>query len=66
MPILNVFRRGRDGIYHFWGSELLYVPHEPGQQSATTICSTPSGTCSTLRPRDEAISNPSSTTRRAF
>ena len=32
MPILNVFRRGRDGIYHFWGSELLYVPPEPGQE----------------------------------
>src|SRR5262247_3272513 len=28
MPILNVFRRSRDGIYHFWGSELLYVPPE--------------------------------------
>jgi predicted dithiol-disulfide oxidoreductase (DUF899 family) len=32
MPILNVFRRGRDGIYHFWGCELLYVPPEPGQE----------------------------------
>jgi predicted dithiol-disulfide oxidoreductase (DUF899 family) len=36
MPILNVFRReGRpngDMIRHFWGSELLYVPPEPGQQ----------------------------------
>ena len=32
MPILNVFRRGRDGIFHFWGSELLYVPPEPGQE----------------------------------
>jgi predicted dithiol-disulfide oxidoreductase (DUF899 family) len=36
MPILNVFRRdggpGRDKIRHFWGSELLYVPPEPGQQ----------------------------------
>ena len=32
MPILNVFRRGRDGIRHFWGSELLYVPPEPGQE----------------------------------
>jgi hypothetical protein len=32
MPILNVFRRGRDGIRHFWGSELLYVPSEPGQE----------------------------------
>ena len=32
MPILNVFRRGGDGIRHFWGSELLYVPPEPGQE----------------------------------
>jgi predicted dithiol-disulfide oxidoreductase (DUF899 family) len=31
MPILNVFRRSRDGIYHVWGSELLYAPSEPGQ-----------------------------------
>ena len=28
----NVFRRSRDGIRHFWGSELLYVPPEPGQE----------------------------------
>ena len=26
MPILNVFRRGRDGIPHCWGSELLHMP----------------------------------------
>jgi predicted dithiol-disulfide oxidoreductase (DUF899 family) len=33
MPMLNVFRREDDGtIRHFWGSELLYVPPEPGQQ----------------------------------
>ena len=33
MPMLNVFRREDDGtIRHFWGSELLYVPSEPGQQ----------------------------------
>jgi predicted dithiol-disulfide oxidoreductase (DUF899 family) len=32
MPILNVFRRGGGTIRHFWGSELLYVPPEPGQQ----------------------------------
>jgi len=33
MPILNVFRREEDGtIRHFWASELLYVPAEPGQQ----------------------------------
>jgi predicted dithiol-disulfide oxidoreductase (DUF899 family) len=32
MPILNVFRRAPGGIRHFWGSELLYVPPEPGQE----------------------------------
>lgn len=32
MPILNVFRRGPEGIRHTWGSELLYVPPEPGQE----------------------------------
>jgi predicted dithiol-disulfide oxidoreductase (DUF899 family) len=31
MPMLNVFRRDRDGIRHTWGSELLYAPTEPGQ-----------------------------------
>lgn len=32
MPILNVFRRDNGAIRHFWGSELLYVPPEPGQE----------------------------------
>ena len=32
MPILNVFRRDGGTIRHFWGSELLYVPPEPGQE----------------------------------
>ena len=32
MPMLNVFRRDGDAIRHFWSSELLYVPPEPGQQ----------------------------------
>jgi predicted dithiol-disulfide oxidoreductase (DUF899 family) len=31
-PMLNVFRRDEDAIYHFWGSELLYSPAEPGQE----------------------------------
>ncbi len=31
MPILNVFRRDGELIRHFWGSELLYAPSEPGQ-----------------------------------
>ena len=32
MPMLNVFRRDGGGIRHFWGSEVLYVPPEPGQE----------------------------------
>jgi predicted dithiol-disulfide oxidoreductase (DUF899 family) len=32
MPMLNVFRRENDAIRHTWGSELLYVPPEPGQE----------------------------------
>ena len=32
MPILNVFRRDGKMIRHFWASELLYVPPEPGQE----------------------------------
>jgi predicted dithiol-disulfide oxidoreductase (DUF899 family) len=32
MPIMNVFRRDGGVIRHFWGSELLYVPPEPGQE----------------------------------
>ena len=31
MPMLNVFRRDGGAIRHRWGSELLYVPPEPGQ-----------------------------------
>jgi predicted dithiol-disulfide oxidoreductase (DUF899 family) len=31
LPMLNVFRRDGDVIRHFWGSELLYAPPEPGQ-----------------------------------
>jgi predicted dithiol-disulfide oxidoreductase (DUF899 family) len=30
-PMLNVFRRDRATITHFWGSELFYAPMEPGQ-----------------------------------
>ena len=32
MPMLNVFRRDATGVRHFWSSELLYVPAEPGQE----------------------------------
>jgi predicted dithiol-disulfide oxidoreductase (DUF899 family) len=31
MPMMNVFRRDGEVIRHFWGSELLYAPTEPGQ-----------------------------------
>jgi predicted dithiol-disulfide oxidoreductase (DUF899 family) len=30
-PMLNVFHRDGDEIRHFWGSELLYAPTDPGQ-----------------------------------
>ena len=32
MPMLNVFQRQGKVIRHFWGSELLYVPPEAGQE----------------------------------
>ena len=32
MPMLNVFHRHGQVISHFWGSEMLYVPAEPGQE----------------------------------
>jgi predicted dithiol-disulfide oxidoreductase (DUF899 family) len=31
LPMLNVFRREAGVIRHFWGSELLFAPAEPGQ-----------------------------------
>jgi len=38
-PMLNVFRRDGETIRHFWGSELLYAPADPGQdpRAAGTI-----------------------------
>lgn len=30
-PMLNVFHRRGDAIQHFWGSELLFEPSDPGQ-----------------------------------
>jgi predicted dithiol-disulfide oxidoreductase (DUF899 family) len=30
-PLVSVFRRGADGIRHFWSSELLFAPSDPGQ-----------------------------------
>jgi predicted dithiol-disulfide oxidoreductase (DUF899 family) len=31
LPMVNVFHRDGDEVRHFWGSELLYAPPEPGQ-----------------------------------
>jgi predicted dithiol-disulfide oxidoreductase (DUF899 family) len=31
MPMMNVFTRDGDVIRHFWGSEMLYAPTDPGQ-----------------------------------
>jgi predicted dithiol-disulfide oxidoreductase (DUF899 family) len=31
LPMLNVFRRDGEVIRHFWGSELLFAPCDPGQ-----------------------------------
>ena len=31
-PMLNVFHRDGEVIRHFWGSELLYAPTDPGQE----------------------------------
>ena len=31
MPMMNVFHRDGDTIRHFWSSELLYSPADPGQ-----------------------------------
>jgi len=35
-PMLNVFRRDGATVRHFWGSELLYEPSEPGQDPRHT------------------------------
>jgi predicted dithiol-disulfide oxidoreductase (DUF899 family) len=31
MPMLHVFHRERDGIHHFWSTEMFYEPPDPGQ-----------------------------------
>jgi predicted dithiol-disulfide oxidoreductase (DUF899 family) len=31
IPMLNVFRRGPDGVSHFWASELYFAASDPGQ-----------------------------------
>lgn len=35
-PMLNVFERDGNQIRHFWGTELLYAPMEPGQEMRHT------------------------------
>ena len=30
-PMYNVFKKDGDVVRHFWGSEILYAPEEPGQ-----------------------------------
>ena len=30
-PMLNVFRKDGDVVRHFWGSELVFAPEDPGQ-----------------------------------
>jgi predicted dithiol-disulfide oxidoreductase (DUF899 family) len=35
-PMLNVFRRDGESIRHFWGSELLFAPADPGQDPRHT------------------------------
>jgi len=30
-PMLNVFRKDGDTIRHFWGSEMVFGPEDPGQ-----------------------------------
>ncbi|HVH20901.1 MAG TPA: DUF899 family protein [Pseudonocardia sp.] len=36
LPMLNVFRRTDGQIRHFWGSELMFAPTEPGQDPRHT------------------------------
>lgn len=31
MPMMNVFQQEGDTIRHFWGTEMLYAPSDPGQ-----------------------------------
>ena len=50
IPMLNVFRRDGGAIRHFWGSELMFAPTEPGQDPRHTTPSIRSGACSTTPP----------------
>lgn len=33
LPAVNVFRKSKNGIHHFYNTELLYVPSEEGQNA---------------------------------
>jgi len=50
----DVFLRDGDGIHHFWGSEILYVPPESGQEYRHNDALDPLWICSTSRPRGAA------------
>jgi predicted dithiol-disulfide oxidoreductase (DUF899 family) len=52
MPMLNVFNRDGETIRHFWGSELLYAPSDPGQGPRHNGTLEPLWTFSTSPPRD--------------
>jgi predicted dithiol-disulfide oxidoreductase (DUF899 family) len=36
LPMLNVFRRDGEAVRHFWGSELMFAPTDPGQDPRHT------------------------------
>ncbi|MCP1469640.1 putative dithiol-disulfide oxidoreductase (DUF899 family) [Sphingobium sp. OAS761] len=40
-PMLNVFRKEGDTIRHFWGSELVFAPDDPGQDHRGLDCADP-------------------------
>ena len=46
LPMLNVFRRDGKEIRHFWSSEMLQAPADPGQDPATPARSKRCGTFS--------------------
>ena len=46
-PMLNVFHRDGEMIRHFWGSELIYAPADPGRTTGTSAPSSRCGICST-------------------
>ncbi|TMC50009.1 MAG: hypothetical protein E6J14_07370 [Chloroflexi bacterium] len=59
--MLNVFHREGDTIGHFWGSERLYAPTEPGQDPRRVGAIEPphsnSCPCPACRPRRRANSD---------